>query len=103
MAIIEQAVTYAANGVQVTSGVASATVAIPNTADGNKARYVVLICPSGYCYAKPVVGGSSTASVADFPIISTSAIVVLSVHQFSHIAYIQGSAAALLNILPIEY
>jgi len=103
MSVEDGALTYNGNGVQVTSGAASATVAIPNTADGNKAKYVLLICPSGYVYVKPVIT-SGTATANDVPIVSTgSTQIILYVKQYTHIAYIQGSAAAPLNIIPLEY
>lgn len=94
---------YPGKGVQVTSGAASANTTIPNTADGNRARFVALICPSGYVYATACVGIGVSATAADIPIVSTQPPVILSVKQFDHIAYLQGSAAALLNILPVEF
>lgn len=103
MAVNDNAFTYNGNGVQVTSGAASAIVAIPNTADGNKARYVLLVCPTGYVYVKPVItSGAATAN--DIPIVSTgSTEIIISTKQYTHIAYIQGSAAAPLNIIPLEF
>lgn len=97
------AITYAGNGVQVTSGGTTANHAIPNTADGNRARFVALLCPSGYVYAAPGTGAGAAATVGDIPIVAGQPPVILSVKQFDHIAYIQGSAAALLNIIPVEF
>ena len=103
MALLDDAFTYVGNGVQVTSGAASATQAIPLTANGIKARYCLCICPVGYLYIKPVIT-SGSATVNDVPVVSTGTIgVILNTTQFTHIAYIQGSAAAPLNIIPIEF
>ena len=103
MALLDDAFTYVGNGVQVTSGAASASQAIPLTADGKKARYCLCICPTGYVYIKPYIT-SGTATVNDIPVVSTGTIgVVLNTTQFTGIAYIQGSVAAPLNIIPIEF
>lgn len=96
------AITYAGNGVQVTSGAASANTAVPNTANGVKARYCALVCPSGYVYVS--IGQASAAATAnDLPIVAGQPPVIVSTQQYAKIAYIQGSAAALLNIIPVEF
>jgi hypothetical protein len=100
--MLKQSFTYVGGGAQVTSGASSALHALPTTGDGSKARYVALVCPSGYCYAKPALAAGS-ATVNDFPVVAGMPPLVLSVQQFTQIAYIQGSAGALLNILPLEY
>jgi hypothetical protein len=95
------ALTVAATGIQVVAGATSATVAIPNTADGNKARYV-RVQSSATAYIKPVVGGASTCSVNDI-LLTPSNDLRLSVHQFTHIAYLQETASAKINITPVEF
>ena len=94
---------YPGLGVQLTSGAASANAVLPNTADGKRARFVMLSCPSGYLYIAPCVGTGVAATVADMPVVSSQGPIILAVKQFDHISYIQGSAAALLNIIPIEF
>lgn len=95
------ALTVASSGVQVVASATSATVAIPNTADGNKARYV-RIQSTANAYIKPVVGGTSTCTVNDV-LLSPNDDVRLSVHQFTHIAYLQETASAKINITPVEF
>jgi hypothetical protein len=86
-------------GAQVTTGGASAVVAIPNNASGVIAKYVRLQA-TGNCYIKPGLVGS-TCTVNDC-LLSPNEALVLNVFGFTHIAYLQETAAAKLNITPLE-
>ena len=92
-------VTVAATGTQVTSGAATANVAIPNAADGNKARYVRVTALASL-YVKP--GLSAVTATANDMLLPAGTSEVLNVHGMTHIAYIQETAAAKLSITPLE-
>jgi hypothetical protein len=99
MARLDELVTINATGVQVTSGAGSAVVAIPNAADGNRARFVH-IQATGNAYVRPGTSGT-TCTVNDL-LLSPNMFVRLNVQGFTHIAYIQETAAAKINITPLE-
>lgn len=89
----------AATGAQVTTGAASSSVVIPNCANGQPARYVRLAA-TGDCYVRP--GATAvTATVNDILIINGES-QLLNVAGMTHIAYLQETAAAKLNISPVE-
>lgn len=90
----------ASTGTTVTSGAASASVAIPNASDGVKPRYV-RIAASGESFVKMGVGAGTTATNNDV-LIQPADCVIMSVGGNTHIAYIQGPAAARVNITPLE-
>ena len=89
MARLDELVTINATGVQVTSGAGSAVVAIPNAADGNRARFVH-IQATGNAYIRP--GTSGTTCTANDLLLSPNMFVRLNVQGFTHIAYIQETA-----------
>lgn len=95
------AITVASAGVQVTAGAASATVAIPNTADGRKARFV-RIQATAPAYVRPVVGATGTCAVSDVLLNGTTDL-ILAVRPFTHIAYLQEATAPKINITPVEF
>lgn len=88
-----------ATGVQVTTGAASANVAIPNDTSGSRARYVRILA-DGNAYIRP---GSSAvvATVNDF-YLNPNEGVVLNVLGHTHIAYLQQTVGARINITPLE-
>ncbi len=92
-------IAVAATGTQVTTGAASASAAIPNAADGGKARRV-LLCSPGNCYVRAGASGV-TATVNDL-LIAANHPIVLNVRGYTHIAYLQETATAKLNITPLE-
>jgi hypothetical protein len=92
--------TVGAASAQVTSGAASAEVAIPNAADGNKARFV-RITSKGNAYIRPVQTGTTVAASNGILIIAAESI-YLNVQAFTHIAYIQETSASIIQITPIE-
>jgi hypothetical protein len=94
------AITVAASGTTVTAGASSASVAIPNAADGNRARFVRLQA-TGFAHVKP--GGSGVACTANDLLLSGGEAVILSVKPFTHIAYLEQAAGAKINITPVEF
>jgi hypothetical protein len=88
-----------ATGVQVTSGGTSARVAIPNNAAGKQAKHVRLQC-TGNVYVRP--GDASVTCTVNDILLSPNNDVFLDTANFSNIAYLQETAAAKINITPLE-
>jgi hypothetical protein len=89
-----------ATGVQVTTGAASAVVAIPNDASGNRARRVRVQALAN-CYVRP--GFSTTTCTTGDILLSPNEAVFLDVKQFTHLAHLQETAAAKFNVTPVEF
>ncbi len=96
---IEGEMTVNATGVQVTSGASSARTAIPAAADGNTARHVRVQALAS-AYVRPC--NSTGAASANDILVTANEQVILNVQGFTHIAYIQETAAAKINITPLE-
>ena len=94
-----QELAIGAVGTQVTTGGASVATAIPNAANGAIAKYVRLQA-TGNCYIKPGLV-ASTCTVNDC-LLSPNEALVLNVFGFTHICHLQETAAAKLNITPLE-
>lgn len=90
------------DGATVTSGAASARVAIPNNAAGTTARAIRIMCPVHAAYAYIRVGNSAVVATSNSVVVNGEEELVLDVTGCTHIAYIEGSTAALINIAPIE-
>ena len=86
--------------VNATTGAASATLALPNCADGTDARWVYVATVAGSCYVMPVQSGGSVAAGAGFPV--TTAGAILHVRGFTHLAHIQITGAQTLVVVPLE-
>lgn len=90
----------AATGVQVTSGATTANVALPNDSGGVRPARWVRLQATGYVYVRP--GTSGVAATANDILLSGSEALFLNVAGNTHIAYLQETAAAKLNITPVE-
>jgi hypothetical protein len=99
MARLDELLAVNAAGTQVTSGAASAVAAIPNASDGARARFV-RVQATGNCYVRPGTSGT-TCTVNDI-LLSPNTDLRLNVQGFTHIAYLQETAAAKINITPLE-
>ena len=99
MARLDELLAVNATGTQVTSGAASAVVAIPNAADGNRARFLRLQS-TGNAYVRPGTSGT-TCTVNDI-LLSPNEALLLNVQGFTHIAHLQETAAAKINLTPLE-
>ncbi len=99
MARLDDLLVVNAAGTQVTTGASSAAVAIPNAADGNRARFVRLQS-TGNAYVRP--GPSGASCTASDILLSPNEALLLNVQGFTHIAYLQETAAAKINITPLE-
>ena len=84
-----------ATGNTVTSGAATANIAIPNDASGNRAKQCRLMV-TGNLYVK--LGDASVTATTNDMLLSPNFDVVVNTKQFAKIAYIQETASAKLNI-----
>ena len=100
--IIPGMISVAAAGTIVTSGAASAEVAIPVGANGAvpSAVHIACVTPAGAAHVKAVRTG--TAATTSDLCVTFGAPVILWVKGQSHIAHIQEVAASKLNITPLE-
>lgn len=89
-----------ATGAQVTAGASSAVVAIPNDAQGGRAR-VVRLQSTGNAYVRP--GFSGTTCTVNDALLGPNESLVLNVKGFTHVAYLQETASAKINITPVEF
>lgn len=96
-----EALAVQASGSNLATGAASANVAIPNNASGQKARFVRVYATAD-CYVRAGIAGV-TAAAGDLYIGAGAAgREILNCHGASHIAAIQVAAAGTLNIVPLE-
>lgn len=86
-------------GATVTTGAASANVAIPNDSAGNLPRYI-RIAATVESYVK--VGNASVAATTNDIMVQPADAVILAVSGAVKVAYIQGTATGKVNILPLE-
>jgi len=92
--------TVTSTGSTVTTGAASATVAIPVASDGNRPRFV-RIAAVQESYVKVVQAGG-TATANDIMVQPADAVILHIPMGMTHIAYIQGASASRVNIVPLE-
>ena len=87
-------------GVSAATGAASARSAIPVDASGNRPKYI-RVASRNECYVK--VGDSSVAATANDILVQPADSLILQVAPgHTHIAYIQGTAAGQVNVVPLE-
>lgn len=88
-------------GVNITTGAASASAAIPVNSAAIAARYVVVSCTVN---ARIRVGQSGvTALATDMLIGPSSGPVILDVSGCTHIAAIQDTGAGVVSVCPMEW
>lgn len=92
-------VTVTTVGQTVTTGAASARIAIPVDASGNVPRFI-RVAATAESYVK--LGGSTVAATANDLLIQPADAAILSTNGATHIAHIQGGASAKVNIVPLE-
>lgn len=89
-----------AAGTTVTTGAASAAVAIPNAGDGNRARFV-MVTAKATAYIK--FGASGVTATANDILLPANNPVIFAVKPFTHFAHLQETAATLVNVVPVEF
>lgn len=93
-------ITVTVVGFSAATGAASASSAIPAASDGNKPRYI-RVAARNECYVK--IGTSGVAATTNDILVQPADSVILHIPTgITHIAYIQGTAAGLVNVVPLE-
>jgi hypothetical protein len=97
--MIDEAVTIVTTGFSAATGAASARTAIPTNAAGAAPNYI-RVSARNECYVR--VGSSTVVATANDALIQPADSLILRVQGNTHIAYIQGTAAGLVNVVPLE-
>lgn len=92
--------TVLAAGDTITTGAASASVAIPNASDGNKPRFI-RVAARNECYVRIGISGV-TATAKDLLVQPADSAILHVPNGITHIAAIQGTAAGVLSVVPLE-
>lgn len=92
--------TVTAAGFSAATGAASASTAIPNASDGNRPRYI-RVAGRNECYVKLGTSGV-TATTNDILVQPADSVILAVPNGITHIAYIQGTAAGQVNVIPLE-
>jgi len=92
-------VTVTQVGFTAATGAASANSAIPTDSAGNLPRYI-RVSGINECYVK--IGGASVAATANDVLIQPADSLIMTVNGQPKIAYIQGTAAGKVNVVPLE-
>jgi hypothetical protein len=94
------AITVAAVGISAATGAASASSAIPNDSSARTPSYI-RVAARNECYVK--LGTSGVVATTNDILIQPADSVILQVPKgITHIAYIQGTAAGQVNVIPLE-
>ena len=96
---LDSAYNFSQDGTTVTSSGVSQSTSVPNDSSGSRARQVRLMV-TGNLYVK--FGKGATTATTNSALLSPNFDVVVNCKQFDTIAYIQETAAAKLNIIPLE-
>jgi hypothetical protein len=92
-------ITVQAVGFTAATGASSARTAIPVDSAGNLPRYI-RVAGINECYVK--LGGAAVAATANDMLIQPADSAILTVNGQTNIAYIQGTAAGKVNVVPLE-
>ena len=102
MSFVNNALKITKDGMSVTTSGTSARQAIPNNSAGDRAKVVRVSCPNSSAYAFVMAGDVTVVATVASVSIGNFSDVLLDVTGCTHIAYIQGSTAAVINISPLE-
>jgi hypothetical protein len=95
-----QAVAVVATGTTVTTGASSASAAIPNAADGSRARFV-MVTAKATAYIK--FGTSGVTATSNDILVGPGSPVIFAVKSCTHFAHIQETSSTLVNVVPVEF
>ena len=87
-------------GFSAATGAASAASTIPNDSSGRTPNYI-RVAARNECYVKLGVAGV-TATTSDILVQPADSIFLQVPKGVTHIAYIQGTAAGQVNVVPLE-
>lgn len=92
--------TITSTGFSAATGAASASTAIPTASDGSRPRFI-RVAARNECYVK--LGTSGVAATVNDALVQPADCLILHVPSgITHIAYIQGTAAGQVNVVPLE-
>jgi hypothetical protein len=97
--MIDEAITILATGVSAATGGASARSAIPTNSAGALPNYI-RVSGRNECYVK--VGNSTVVATGNDALVQPADSLILRVGGNTHIAYVQGTAAGQINVMPLE-
>lgn len=95
----EDSIHVATTGFTVATSGTTASQALPNTSDGTKPRYV-RVASVNSCYIK--LGVAAVTATTNDMLIQPADSLILAVGGNTHIAYIQDTAGAKLNVQAME-
>lgn len=90
-----------ADGANITTSGASASITIPNDSAGVRASFV-RVTATVAAYIKPGASGV-TAAAAGGILVNPEHELFLDVHGLTHIAAIQVASAGVVNVVPVEF
>lgn len=93
-------ITVTAAGFSAATGAASAASSIPNDSSGRTPNYI-RVASRNECYVKLGVAGVA-ATNADILVQPADSVILQVPKGITHIAYIQGTAAGQVNVVPLE-
>ena len=94
------AITVTTSGFSAVTGAASAATAIPNDSSGRAPNYI-RVAARNECYVK--LGTAGVVATANDILVQPADSVILAVPKgITLIAYIQGTAAGQVNVIPLE-
>ena len=93
-------ITVAAAGFNAATGAASASSAIPNDSSGRAPNFI-RVAARNECYVKLGVTGVA-ATTADILVQPADSVILQVPKGITHIAYIQGVSAGVVNVVPLE-
>lgn len=93
-------ITVVNSGFSAATGAASASSTIPVASDGNRPRYI-RVASRNECYVKLGVAGVA-ATTADILVQPADSVILHVPTGITHIAYIQGTTAGSVNVVPLE-
>jgi hypothetical protein len=97
--MIDDAITILASGFSAATGAASARSAIPTNSAGALPNYI-RVSARNECYVR--VGSSTVVATGNDALVQPADSITLRVGGNTHIAYIQGTAAGNVNVVPLE-
>lgn len=97
--MIDNAITILATGVSAATGGASARSAIPTNSAGALPNFI-RVSGRNECYVK--VGNSTVVATGNDALVQPADSLLLRVAGNTHIAYIQGTAAGQINVVPLD-
>lgn len=93
-------ISVTASGFSAATGAASARTAIPNDSSGRAPNYI-RVAARNECYVK--VGDSTVTATTNDVLVQPADSVIMHVPKgLTHIAYIQGTAAGSVNVVPLD-